>query len=327
MGGIGVWGFAILLTAVPQAEAPAPVGLATAAQAPDLLTSDFAWFRGRFEDSQEWSSLLAEARARARESAQAVTSALRREGLAQASLEPSCFQDSRCFLILELDRAAPEFADWNAFSATLAEARPVFLAMRTALSLARRRIVTMGVRANSVSQALEWNLVTAAIVDQLSRDLVMAWSPGAAAANDPLRGQLSPSARRLLVILLSAQILEEDGRNSRVLEAVLADEGWTSLMARGRLTEAFLIAQHSANPPLQLSFLRRLAEAQTEGEASEEYKMLADRLESRISGTQTYGTQMRCSGGTLVMIPLGGGTDILGRRRTLTPEPQPSRPC
>lgn len=96
--------------------------------------------------------------------------------------------------------------------------------------------------------------------------------------------------------------------------------GWFSNRAYGQkaATGAYLVVQHTNNPPLQKSVLPKLEALIAKGEAMpSEYAMIYDRAAVHEGRLQRYGTQMRCEAGKMVPEPMEDPAGVDDRRRPM----------
>jgi hypothetical protein len=290
--------------------------------------TDLDWARPRFsaaaEDRQRWRELLAETAGRRQRYQQTRTGELEAAGLERPRPQPSCYSDVRCQLVLELDRIGSEFESWEEFSAALSEALLAFRSYRAAVDFAEERAAATYDPAMPMEAMMERRLSAAVLADQVYRN----------AAPPPTGRALGLSGKAALVftMLAQAQSLVSDSRNARLLGWYLEQNGWPAPERRELRSNLWLLAQHAPDPLVQLRVLRYLQQdGLTSASDAESYRYLADRLEMHVFGTQTYGTQLQCSDGTLRLAPVGNALDILGVSR---PDPQSpptnsmvGRPC
>lgn len=301
----------------------------------DRVQSDLTWAAIRFERTKparsRWLARKNAVIARSEETARRYAAQLATGNFLAPALRRSCFSDVECYLVLEIDKLGDDFSGPADFRAAARKARYAFDAFRLALYLAERQTAYSRDQGAELEQLLRKRFSAAILMDQAYR-----LATAGALANStfdrpaPPPPDLTAKERILFDILLRAQLMIEDDRNGKILEWMLDTRGWPA-GDRSLSTDSWLIAQHSANPLLQLKALTLIREAIEQSPAEvEHYEFLADRLQLRLQGTQTYGTQFECVAHELRVAPFGNGTDLMGRRPSTSrasqdPPPQPAR--
>jgi hypothetical protein len=115
-----------------------------------------------------------------------------------------------------------------------------------------------------------------------------------------------------------------DSENERELRAILDTHSWCDLSTLGRTAIGFIwtIIQHSRDPEfqrVQLDEMEPLLRRQLIHPS--QYALLLDRITFRLDGHQVYGTQLTCSGGELVPVPILDPETVDDRRAELMMPP------
>ncbi|MEP9359823.1 DUF6624 domain-containing protein [Sphingomonas sp. KR3-1] len=198
----------------------------------------------------------------------------------------SAYATDVCSEVMMAGWTAQDFKDWPSYSRALATALPVYhtylFAVRQAASAAP----------NSLGE-LRDQLHVAVIPDQVLR-MATVWGQGDA-ADAPA---LDPDSRRVLIALLWRAIRDQDHRNTAWLKTVVAQHGWPTISAVGKLAagNAWLLVQHADDDPIfQLRMLKLmeplLARREVDGR---NYALLYDRVMLPLTGKQRYGSQFVC---------------------------------
>jgi hypothetical protein len=105
--------------------------------------------------------------------------------------------------------------------------------------------------------------------------------------------------------------------NVTLIKRMLPAAGWFSSKVYGQeaATGAYLVIQHSDNPPLQKRFLPVMERMVASGEAlGSEYALVYDRIAVGEGRLQRYGSQMHCVDGRMVPQPMEDPSRIEERR-------------
>jgi len=284
---------AALLSATPVLAAEPPAALAPYVEDGALRAGDYGWARGAFaeagpEDKAAYQSIVAwrdACFAEARTAARAEVAALG-EVLPDDEMTYGGSQLCREAFPPRLEA----FADFEQLEAASARVAPVFASYMAAADQARRV-------AASNAQTLGEQLLARRFGDQLLRNsLVLVWRREGPFAD------VSDAENAVLRDLMTDAVMALDLDNTEWLKAHVAEHGWPTVSEVGprSANAAWLIAQHAdMDPAFQLHALQLMEPLAATGEAhAANFAILSDRVSLKLSGTQRYGTQLSCRGGS-----------------------------
>lgn len=217
-------------------------------------------------------------------------------------LEPDCFADIACTIVLGLADEGP--------ASSSADFRGD-LEVAAALS----RILLVG--AHTASGPLDAKapdtpdqmLVRLGVRGQILRNvfLLLDYEPRAT----------SEHVRAYLKIALRAEIRRGDAEATAFVKERLEQTGWPLSGDPQARRAAWLIVQHSdSDPAFQASALKRLEAQMGAGTVNpRDFAYLYDRVHLRAEGRQRYGTQMICKAGIMEPAPIDDPALLETRRR------------
>lgn len=270
--------------------------------APDQApgADDNRWMRGAFAGaSAQEVAALDRIEQRATECRKTATARVRAELVAMGERAPALpersYGSEPCTAI-EI-HMAPQlaFGDWDAWQAADATAKQLFAVF--AYGVASRQEPTTAGRPSGNQRAQA--LIGAIAAEQAYRR-ALSW---------PREGPpIAPLVWEALQKRLWAAAVAEDHRNTALLKAMVAAQGWPTVQQVGEPASdaAWLIVQHADDDPaFQLRALRLMAPLlTTAGVSRRNHAYLYDRVMLKIAGKQRFGTQTRCLEGKRVALPL-----------------------
>ncbi|OYW45941.1 MAG: hypothetical protein B7Z08_12380 [Sphingomonadales bacterium 32-68-7] len=261
---------------------------------------DYAWIKGRFDDStpdekaayeaiMRWYGACSMA-ARAEQRATLIA-----EGYPEAGLERLALAPDQC-----LGFGQPPVADTRSFAAferELAAVRPVMETYLAAVGVAEEAS-RPGSRADLARQ-----LEARPVGEQMLR-LALNWSRGMSATSPGL----TPVGQAIFMSRIGPAIAARDFANTEWLKGVIAEHGWPKISEVGQEAGmyAWLLAQHADHDPLfQRDVLRLIEPLAAQGEVRKpDFAYLYDRVMLKWAGKQRYGSQAECRDGRLQPQPL-----------------------
>jgi hypothetical protein len=169
-------------------------------------------------------------------------------------------------------------------------------------------------------ETLRGALIARPLGEQMLRK-AMGWGQGEMADAPPL----GATERAILIARLGGALVERDHANTEWLKEIVAKQGWPTISQVGETAsqQAWLIVQHAdAQPAFQLRALRLMEPLVARGEVSRRnYAYLYDRVMLKIAGRQKYATQMTCTDGRRVPLPLEDEESLVRLRREAGLEP------
>ncbi|WP_237709144.1 DUF6624 domain-containing protein [Sphingomonas elodea] len=264
---------------------------------------DFGWMRGGFAgatpaEARTYAAVNAWLTACFEEGKAHTRDELAAMGVQHADLATMPPRDLRCDVVATAQSAARErSATWAEFQQHVAEARPFATSFLLALRLAEEMAMPRA------AASLEERILARTIGEQVLRKATD-WGAGEM-ADAP---RLSDGARAVLIAQLSVAMGERDFANTAWLKAEVAKDAWPTIARAGESGSmmAWLLVQHAdADPAFQLRALRLMAPLAARGEVNKRnYAYLYDRVMLKISGKQRYATQVTCTAGKRVPLPL-----------------------
>lgn len=268
----------------------------------ESIPPSIAWAAQSVDAPAEWAVRVAAQKQRRTALTRSKTLELRAVVPSAKELEPDCFEDIACIIVLGLAEEGPKASSSADFRKDLEAA--------TALS----RILLVG--ADTAAGPLDKKapdtpdkiLVRLGVRGQILRNvlLLVDYEPRATTEN----------VRAYLKIALRAEIRRGDAEATTFVKERLAQTGWPLSDDPQARRAAWLIVQHSDNDPaFQALALKRLAGQLGDGTVNpHDFAYLYDRVHLRAEGRQRYGTQMVCKAGAMEPAPLDD-TSLLETRR------------
>lgn len=296
------------LTAQPTQAPPVPAVLTPYLVDGEVPAGDYRWMRGRFPGATpaEVEAFVAADRFnRACEawSKTAVQANLAALGQKAVALDGSYAAPKRCRQFIQLG-VGPDVT-WAAFTAALEKVRPYALGVVRGVALAEDQLLEKG--------SLADQLATRTVGEQALR---FAWIESGKRAG--VTADYSPLERTIYDGIVTHAMTTRDQTNTEWLGRIVAVDGWPkrSRVGQNAANAAWLLAQHADNDPaFQLKALRLMTPLVAQNEVDpQQFAMLTDRVELKLSGRQRYGTQWTCAAGTRKPLPLtqdGAATDRL----------------
>jgi hypothetical protein len=300
---------ALLLAASP---APAPALVSEWEARPPLALDRFQLLRGAYDgaapaEAEKWREVRDYVAACTLRATQAAREALRPLGYEAMALRLGAYADRSCGAAQSLLALVQPGLQWEAFEAALREAWPVYAGYAAAVQNAER-LAEEGLGAETAalagarpSRSLGERLTARVVGEQVLR-LALQPRPDAPSA------ALSPSARRILEVLLWDAVRRRDHANTDWLEREVARRGWPTVASAGSAgaEAAWLLVQHSDDDPaFQARMLKSMAPLAARGRVPKrDYALLYDRVKIKVSGRQRYGTQYGCHEGRFEPQPL-----------------------
>jgi|GEM_PF-6214244 len=298
---------------VAPAEAANPPHAETAFQgyfADPFDPGDFGWLAWRSSDDpsdrEKWRQLNAWAE-RVKELRTAEEkSKLAAIGETSDKLPLGCYGEVVCNWVTDSTATEDAVGGWSKFSATLDSIRPYYSGYEIGFSTARGFIVPGP--GESVSDQLNEIL----FLDQLARPFDRLYAMN-----------LSPDQKRVLGLLITHQLMQRvDNDNLELFEKLFAKIGWPAAgLGHKPSLGSFLIVQHSdAHPAFQIQVMRALAK-QDKDSGGRYLPLLADRVQLKLHGTQTYGSQFHCVEGHMEPYPVTDPAGLDARRASVGLDP------
>lgn len=296
---------ATLLGTAPDPDAPPP---ALAAHVKDGVpdADDLAWMRGAFPgasgaEKADWEAVQAWVKHCFETGTAKVRSDLEALGVKAPALGEQ-FASPLCISVASLTPSPDHPGEWERYAAASSEAKTVYDTFFYGAKLGFESAPFDPAWAKEEARAL----LRAVVREQVYRK-AMSWSASGGPA-------LAPKVEEVLMRRLTMLMSIEDGKNTAMLKALVAEKGWPSISRVGARASdaAWLIAQHAdLDPAFQLRALRLMEPLVAKGEVSKpNYAYLYDRVMLKIVGTQRYGTQMTCEAGKRVLRRIEVGVKV-----------------
>lgn len=305
-------------TAVPAQEStPAkPYWLGPYLSQGELTISNLRWGKTRFATDatqrELWDQAIEWMKQRKQQRTAEIRASLTQAGAPGTALEEACYGDESCQLLEDFDSLATKFPSWEALEEAEREARPYLEGYRYAVETASH-IINSNPQASIADQ-----LVAAKVLDQI-------YTIGIVGNPQRRTLPLSSQALEFFKFALSAESREQIRKNTAMLKAIVAREGWPkrSVVGEQAQGQAWLIVQHADHDPLfQYNALRLMEKLAAAGEASNaQTAYLYDRIMLKLSGKQRYGTQMTCLKGRWQPLPLEEPDQVDALRKTVDMPP------
>lgn len=293
------WIAALLaLTAQPAEAPPVPAALAPYLVDGEVPAGDYRWLRGRFPGATpaEVEAFVAADRFnRACEawSKAAVHTNLAALGQTAVVLDGVYAAPKRCQQFMQLG-IGPEVS-WATFTAALDKVRPYALGVVRGVALAEDQVLEKG--------SLADQLAMRTVGEQALR---FAWIESG--KHEGVTATYSPLERTIYDGIVTRAMTTRDQANTEWLAKIVTVEGWPkrSKVGQNAANAAWLLAQHADNnPAFQLRALRLMTPLVAQKEVDpQQFAMLTDRVELKLSGRQRYGTQWTCAAGKRKPLPL-----------------------
>lgn len=293
------WVAALLALATSPAEAPPiPAALTPYLVDGEVPAGDYRWMRGRFPGATaaEVEAFVAADRfnraceAWSKATVQTNLSAL---GTRAVVLDGFYAAPKRCHQFIQ-PGIGPEVS-WPAFTAALDKVRLYALGVLRGVTLAEDQLLEKG--------SLADQLTTRTVGEQALR---FAWVESGKHAG--VTADYSPLERTIYDGIVTRALTTRDQANTEWLAKIVAVEGWPkrSKVGQNAANAAWLLAQHADNDPaFQLKALRLMTPLVAQNEVDpQQFAMLTDRVELKLSGRQRYGTQWTCAAGKRKPLPL-----------------------
>lgn len=278
-----------LLAAAARCEAPtAPTILAPYLTKGTLAPGDFRWLRGRFggaslSDVQVFIAATDFDNACAERSRAEMVARLKKLGQDFDPGEGVYTRQAECRQFAQ--PTVPAGVSWEAFSAALARVRPYSLGLLNATAVAEREVIDHGSYADQ--------LRTRPLGEQTLRYLFIE-----SQRHEGLTADYSPLEQSIHETILLRALDDRDQANTEWLAGFITKQGWPARKEVGEDASraAWLLVQHAdANPAFQLTALRLMTPLAARGEIEkQQFAMLTDRVQLKLTGKQRYGTQWTC---------------------------------
>ncbi|RKF19371.1 hypothetical protein D6851_13050 [Altericroceibacterium spongiae] len=281
--------------------------------------ADFAWLRGGFaeatpEEKQNYAAALKWLDACRAANRQRILAKLEAMGISDPERGNGWSASGICGAMAERP-SIDIYSDYAEFSATVKSTRAPFDAMLAAIDLAEKY-------SSPHSDSLADALLHRPLAEQVLRNAV-AWID--APPDSPGVPALSDKQKPIFRALLFAEIGRRDETNTTWLKQVVQQQGWPTISRVGKQAagNAWLLAQHAdRDPAFQLQVLRLMEPLMENGEvSSRHYAYLYDRVMLKLTGTQTYATQVTCKDGKYIPLPLKDKAAMPDLRRSVGLEP------
>ena len=302
---------ALLGGAVPaDPEAPPPV-LASHLKDGIPDPDDIVWMRGAFPgataaEKADWAAIRGWLDRCFDAGTAKVRSDLQALGVSAAKLPGQQFAAPVCDRVASLNPSPDHPGSWEDHLAANREAKIVFDTFFYGAKLGFESAPFDPAWVNEEARTL----LRAVVREQVYRTAV-SWS---ANGGPPL----SPAVEAAMMRRLWLMITIEDGKNTAMLKALVAQHGWPTIARVGARASdaAWLIVQHAdMDPVFQLQALRLMEPlVATGGVSKANYAYLYDRVMLKLAGTQRYGTQAICAGGKWAPQPIELGVEVDAKR-------------
>lgn len=281
-----------------------------------LSPGELRWMRGAFpgasdEEAANWreiTSWLAEEQQQNTAHMRAELAAL---DVTPTALDIGCYGARPCTGLTIFAGLIPEFSSWEALSRAREEAQPYFETYRFAAEM------TDLASAPRDEATLAEQFIAATVTEQMLR-FGLSWGQGMAEGAP----EISEPARLVLQRFLSLELFERDRQNLARLEQEVETNGWPtrSRVGAGGSLAAWMLVQHAdSDPAFQLRSLRLMEPLVARDEVSPgNFAYLYDRVMSRITGRQRYGTQFHCVDGRREPRPLENPGEIDALRASVS---------
>lgn len=293
------WVAALLALIAKPAEAPpVPAALTPYLVDGEVPAGDYRWMRGRFPGASpaEVEAFAAADRFnRACEawSKAAVQTNLAALGAKAVTLDGFYAVPARCRQFLQPGIGLD--VTWATFEAALDKVRPYALGLLRGVALAEDQVLEKG--------SLADQLATRSVGEQALR---FAWVESG--KHEGVTASYSPLERTIYDGIVARALTARDQANTEWLAKIVAVEDWPrrSKVGPNAANAAWLLAQHADNDPaFQLKALRLMTPLVAQKDVDpQQFAMLTDRVELKLSGRQRYGTQWTCTAGKREPLPL-----------------------
>ena len=311
----------LVLSLATSSLAAPPAALVPYIQNGKFDPGHFAWMEGAFPHANPraklvWKSIAAWQETCFLEGSAKVRAELSALGVSNPQISPAPYGNSLCDAVSFYRALRADRSSFAAFQRDAVSARQITDTFLFATGLAEEM---GGPRGPTLSD----KLAARPLGEQILR-LGISWGDGEAKAAPTL----PVGVRAVVIAELGVAISERDHANTEWLKTIVAKDGWPrrSVVGDHQSDFAWLLVQHAdMDPAFQLRALRLMEPLVGLGEVSKQnYAYLYDRVMLKISGKQRYATQMTCTGGHYVPLPLEEAAAVTHRRADagLTPMPE-----
>ncbi len=293
------------------AEAPPPRALVHYIHDGHFDPGDYTWLKGAFPDANpgdktNWKTIADWQTACVSKGQARVRTELMALGIRDPKVPPAPYSSPLCAAVGFYTAARIGRSSFAEFQRDTKAARPIVRTFLFATGIAEEQ-------ASPRNPTLADKLAARPMAEQMLR-VASSWGDGGAKEAP----SLPSNVRAIVVAELGAAISEHDHANTEWLKAIVAKQGWPrrSDVGEHQANSAWLLVQHAdMDPAFQLQALRLMEPLIGRGEASKQnYAYLYDRVFLKTTGKQRYATQMTCSGGKYVPLPLESETALPRRR-------------
>lgn len=245
-----------------------------------------------------------------------IRKAFAERGVDAHALPSSCYGDDRCALIVGAEAAARNFSSWQDFQAAALKAQPYVLSFRQVTKIVDEVHEPREDAEPAVKEAKE-------LARRFSNDQILRY------AFDSLPGQDETSTSSpiysLYAFALETDLRRQDDENILYAQKEIARHGgWPAppAISEDMHQQLWALVQHGDHrPDLQFDALLAMQRHYANQALPRQYAFLYDRVMLKLTSKQRYGTQVTCTDGKRVALPLDGSapTDELRKGIRLPP--------